>query len=189
MSQSASAVAFNCVLTGSVDNRLQCCICFVTMLRPVSLKCGHSGCQIGMEEHVKKANNPTCPICRAVISDETLSVNIALDNLTKEMPVRCVTTSCKWTGVYGSAKNHYERCPKAEVTCEKDGCEQQLPREEMPAHEETYGEKRIHCLECRRAVKREAMEHHKASVYVNAVIQCPLRCEVSLPRYGVIENV
>ena len=161
---------------------------FVTMLKPVSLKCSHSGCQICMEEHVKKANNPTCPICRAVINDETLSVNIARDNLTKEMPVRCVLSSCNWTGVYGSAKNHYKRCPKAEVTCEQDGCEQQLPCEEMPAHEETCGKKRIRCPECRRAVKREAMEHHKASVCVNAVIQCPLRCETSLPRYELIER-
>ncbi|XP_068757571.1 TNF receptor-associated factor 3-like [Montipora capricornis] len=158
MSQSASAVAFNCVLTGSVDDRLQCCICFVTMLKPVSLKCGHSWCQICMEEHVRKAVNPTCPICRAVINDETLSVNIALDNLTKEMPVRCVISGCDWTGVYGSAKSHYERCPKVEVTCKQDGCEQQLPREEMPAHEETCGKKRIRCSECRRAVKRDAME-------------------------------
>ena len=159
---------------------------FVTMLKPVSLKCGHSGCQICMEEHVRKAVNPTCPICRAVINDETLSVNIALDNLTKEMPVRCVISGCDWTGVYGSAKSHYERCPKVEVTCEQDGCEQQLPREEMPAHEETCGKKRIRCSECRRAVKRESMEHHQASVCVNAVIYCPLRCETSLPRYDLI---
>ena len=67
---------------------------FVTMFKPVSLKCSHSGCQSCMEEHVRKAVNPTCPICRAVINDETLSVNIALDNLTKEMPVRCVISGC-----------------------------------------------------------------------------------------------
>ena len=156
---------------------------FVTMLKPVSLKCGHSGCPICMEEHVGKAVNP---ICRAVINDETRSVNIALDNLAKEMPVRCVSSGCDWTGVYGSAKSHYERCPKVKVRCEQDGCEQQLPREEMPAHEETCAKKGIRCSECRRAVKRESMEHHQASVCVNAVIYCPLRCETSLPRYDLI---
>ena len=114
---------------------------FVTMLKPVSLKCGHSGCQICMEKHVRKAVNLTCPICKAVIKDETFSVNNTLDNLTKEMPVRCVISGCDWTGVNGSAKSHFERCPKEKVTCEQDGCERQLPREEMSAYEETCGKK------------------------------------------------
>ncbi|XP_068737972.1 TNF receptor-associated factor 5-like [Montipora capricornis] len=183
MSQSASAVTFNCVLTGSVDDRLQCCICFVTMLKPISLKCGHSGCQICMEEHVRKAVNPTCPICRAVINDGALSVNIALDNLTKEMPVWCVISGSDWTGVYGSAKSHYERCPKVKLRCEQDRCKHHLPREEMPAHKETCGKKRIRCSECRRAVKRESMEHHQASVY------CPLKCETSLPRSHIFLHI
>ena len=159
------------------------------MLKPVSLKCGHSGCQICMEQHLTTATNPTCPICRAIINYEPLSVNVALDNLTKELPVRCVSRSCDWTGVYGSARSHYELCPKVKVTCSQDGCERQLTREEMPAHEATCEKKKIPCPECKQSVNRESLEHHRDSDCINAVIQCPLMCATSFPRYGLINRL
>ena len=60
------------------------------MLKPVTLLCGHSGCQECLTNLVATENDPHCPICRvAIVPTNPLKVNITLNYLTSSLNVMC----------------------------------------------------------------------------------------------------
>ncbi len=68
----------------STQNIFECPICINIMMDPVSLHCGHSGCQKCLQEYYDPSANPVqdkCALCRADIPREqrrNLKVNVTL---------------------------------------------------------------------------------------------------------------
>lgn len=86
------------------------------MLKPVTLACGHSGCQEYLAKLIRIEPNPKCPLCKqSVPSKATLNLNITLNDLTSQLEVRCTNSGCVWKGTYDSAEDHTNRCPKVRL--------------------------------------------------------------------------
>lgn len=177
--------AFNCRFTRQVDPQLQCSICYSTMLKPVSLGCGHSGCRECLTELVTKTLMPKCPMCRTELRADSICVNIALDHITSELAVECLSVGCGWKGSYGQAPEHFKKCPKLQVVCNNEECQHKSIREEMPNHIASCSKKKIPCSECHVCVKWELQQKHQAEQCPNAVIQCPLDCGSTIPRSSI----
>ena len=105
------------------------------MLKPVTLLCGHSGCQECLTNLVASSNKPVCPMCRRDIPPNTpLNVNVTLNYLMSRLNVICTNIGCHWSGTYEMAENHSNHCPMVKVECENDGCHYEDTREAMPSH-------------------------------------------------------
>ena len=101
------------------------------MLKPVSLGCGHSGCKTCIEMLFQldaSGAAPKCALCRTTLTEKTgsLGINFALDNLTRDLPVQCMSSGCTWKGIYSDARSHHLVCAKLEVKCGNDGCHYKL---------------------------------------------------------------
>ena len=101
-----------CILT---ENSF--CYSFITMLKPISLNCGHSGCKKCFDEMTTSTNSLKCLICWTEFKAQTLSANVALDNITRDLPVRCLSSGCSWRGSYEDTQQHQRDCPKVEIEC------------------------------------------------------------------------
>ena len=154
------------------------------MLKPVSLGCGHSGCRECLTELVTKTLMPKCPMCRTELRADSICVNIALDHITSELAVECLSVGCGWKGSYGQAPEHLKTCPKLQVVCNNEECQHKSIREEMPNHIASCSKKKIPCSECHVCVKWELLQKHQAEQCPNAVIQCPLDCGSTIPTYA-----
>ncbi|KAK2562633.1 TNF receptor-associated factor 5 [Acropora cervicornis] len=155
------------------------------MLKPVSLGCGHSGCRECLTELVTKTLMPKCPMCRTELRADSICVNIALDHITSELAVECLSVGCGWKGSYGQAPEHFKTCPKLQVVCNNEECQHKSIREEMPNHIASCSKKKIPCSECHVCVKWELLQKHQAEQCPNAVIQCPLDCGSTIPRSSI----
>ena len=157
---------------------------FNTMLKPISLNCGHSGCQTCFGDMNANLRSSTikCPICRTLCNVQTLNVNVALDNLTQDLAVECQNLGCDWKGRYGDAQKHFKECPKLESQCENEGCEHMLAREHMADHAESCAKRKVRCPDCSKSVISDRLSQHRSSRCDHASTQCPLSCRTSLPR-------
>lgn len=157
------------------------------MLRPVSLQCGHSGCQNCLQT-LAKERGPKCPTCYAEFDDQALSITYILDDVTSSLPVRCINKDCKWKGAYQNAPDHFEQCPKLEIECPNDECEHVEFREHMAAHSATCVKRKLPCPDCNKSVIWESLANHHTEECPNPSTECPLSCGVTIPRYvGKIE--
>ena len=96
---------------------------FFTMLHPVSLSCGHSGCKDCIEELVKiRGPRSRCPVCLQYFDGKSVKQNFTLQQITRALPVKCCNGDCGWEGIYENAATHYGQCPKLEIECPNDGC-------------------------------------------------------------------
>lgn len=71
-----------------------------TMLRPVTLSCGHSGCQDCLAKLSAMATHPRCPLCKKNI-DSDLNINFSLHAITSHFEVYCTNDGCQWKGNFG----------------------------------------------------------------------------------------
>lgn len=116
-----------------------------SMLKPVSLSCGHSGCKDCIEELVKlKGPRSKCPVCRDYFDSQSLKNNIALHQITRALPVKCCNRDCGWEGIYENAAAHYAQCPKLDMECPNVGCYCTEIREDMAAHAAYVPRERCH---------------------------------------------
>jgi len=174
MTENAS---LNCAFDGNVDSGLLCNICYCPMLRPVMLRCGHSGCQVCIQELLNNSNaHSRCPMCRADFEREDIRPNVALAKLTSELQVHCQSLDCGWFGKYGNAALHYQSCPKVPMQCQHDECGYIAARERIASHADSCPKRNLPCPECQREVKFENLQEHKKKWCANALIKCPLSC-------------
>lgn len=164
---------------------------FYTMLKPVSLSCGHSGCKSCIEmlfQAVGSGAAPKCALCRTTLTEtpSSLGINVALDNLTRELPVQCMSSGCMWRGIYSDARSHHHVCGKLEVECGNHGCHHKCAREQMAQHADTCMKKEIPCSDCKKSVTRDLMDRHRSSLCFHAGVLCPLGCGTTLPRSHII---
>ena len=115
----------------------------------------------------------------------SLGINYVLHQFTQDLPVKCMSSGCTWSGVYSDAGSHCSVCGKLELKCENDGCLYMSTREEMPQHAAACLKKEIPCPDCKKSVMRELMERHRSLLCFHAMIHCPLDCGTPLPRYDV----
>lgn len=153
------------------------------MLKPVCLNCGHSGCRECLTELTAQNAMPKCPMCRKHFRAASMSVNVALDHVTSELPVECLSDGCGWKGTYGKCPDHFHTCPKLRIKCENTGCLHEAVREEMLSHAASCNKRKVPCPDCTQSVTWELFKDHQGKCS-NAVVQCPLGCGKPFHRYG-----
>ena len=154
------------------------------MLKPVSLSCGHSGCKDCIEELVKiRGPRSICPQCGVRFDPRSLKNNIALHQITRALPVKCCNRDCGWEGIYENAATHYAQCPKLDIECPNVSCYCTEIREGMAAHAAVCPKRKVPCPECKRSVMWESLPEHQTVDCANAIVECPLGCGESFPRY------
>lgn len=128
------------------------------MLKPVMLRCGHSGCQVCIHELLNNSNvHSRCPMCRADFEREDIRPNVALAKLTSELRVHCQSLDCGWSSKYGNAALHYQSCPKVPMQRQNDECGYVAARERIASHADSCPKRNLPCPECQREVKFESL--------------------------------
>ena len=151
------------------------------MLRPVTLSCGHSGCQDCLAKLSAMATHPRCPLCKKNI-DSDLNINFSLHAITSHFEVYCTNDGCQWKGNFGCSEEHSNRCAKLKLQCENNGCHQFLRRGEMVSHLLECPKKQTSCSHCGGSIAREWLQRHITSWCSHKLISCPLGCKMILPR-------
>ncbi|XP_074625721.1 uncharacterized protein LOC141883953 [Acropora palmata] len=181
MTENAS---LNCAFDGNVDSGLLCNICYCPMLKPVMLRCGHSGCQVCIQELLNNSNaHSRCPMCRADFEREDIRPNVALAKLTRELQINCQSLDCGWSGKYGNVAFHYQSCPKVPMQCQHDECGYVAARERITSHADSCPKRNLPCPECQREVKFENLQEYKKKwSHINLHLHhCPekgLECQI-----------
>ena len=181
-----SGIVLSCKVIDESSLLKQNCISysFFTMLNPVSLSCGHSGCKDCIEELVKiQGPRSRCPVCNLYFDGKSVKQNITLKQITWALPVKCCNRDCGWEGVYQNAAAHYGQCPKLDIECPNGGCFRTDVRESMDAHAAVCPKRKVPCPECKRPVVWETLPDHQTEDCPNAIMECPLSCGESFPRY------
>ena len=156
---------------------------FTTMLKPVTLSCGHSGCQKCLTNLVASNSSPACPLCRRAITPTTpLNVNVALNYLTRKLNVVCTNTGCQWSGTYEMADYHTNHCPKVKVKWDNDGCHYVDTRESMASHALSCVKRKTQCKNCGISLAEERLDEHDAFLCSYGIIPCPIGCQSIFPR-------
>lgn len=149
--------------------------------KPVTFGCGHSGCLNCLTTLVSIAT-PKCPLCRAPFKGDELTINVSMDRMTRNLPLKCNSQGCEWQGSYSEAEGHWKQCPKVEESCPNDSCVHMAVREEMAAHMDACPKQKISCPDCKLSVTREWLGRHRTSMCSDSAMQCPLRCGTSIQR-------
>ena len=155
------------------------------MFKPVTLPCGHSCCKKCLENLVVatlSTNPPHCPVCRQEMP-ANLNINVCLHQLTNNLAVGCSNAGCSWKGSYAEAESHESECPKWVVECVNEGCGHSATREEIREHGGTCKKAQVRCAKCRKRVAREDLQLHLEKSCWFSMMDCPLGCGATLPRY------
>lgn len=155
------------------------------MVKPVTLACGHSGCQSCLATAFAMLSSPKCPLCKKVFpSGAALNVNIVLDDITSRLEIKCTNSGCEWVGKLENHSQHSNTCAKLLVECQNRGCMEKKPREEMGRHISQCEKQELPCRDCGKRVTRDSMREHmySESLCSHKGIPCPLSCGTNLPR-------
>ena len=73
------------------------------MLKPVTLRCGHSGCfdcyeKIIATQQQSGRTKGLCAECRHQFGKDELTINVAMRKLTNNLEVTCANKGCLWKG-------------------------------------------------------------------------------------------
>ena len=153
------------------------------MFKPVTLACGHSGCQSCLATAFTMSSSPKCPLCKKVFpSVAALNVNIVLDDITSRLEIKCTNSGCEWVGKLVNHSEHSNTCAKLLVECQNRGCMEKKPREEMGRHISQCEKQELPCRDCGKRVTRDSMREHSESLCSHKRIPYPLSCGTNLPR-------
>lgn len=174
------------ILLGLRITVVECIAMFLSslnvILKPITLSCGHSGCEKCLANLARIAT-PKCHTCRTPFTANGLKLNVIMDTMTRDLNVKCLSGGCEWSGIYPEAEDHYNECPKLEERCKNEHCTHVAARETMPAHEDVCPKQKLPCMDCKLLVPRDGIQHHHDFMCVNSPVQCPLECGTLLPRY------
>lgn len=181
-----SGIVLSCKVIDESSLLKQNCISysFFTMLNPVSLSCGHSGCKDCILELVK-IQGPRSPLpgMQSIFWWKISETKHYLEINHLALPVKCCNRDCGWEGVYQNAAAHYGQCRKLDIECPNGGCFRTDVRESMDAHAAVCPKRKVPCPECKRPVVWETLPDHQTEDCPNAIMECPLSCGESFPRY------
>lgn len=121
-----------------VDEDLMCQICLQPFVAPLDTPCGHTFCQVCMNNYLKV--NPMCPLDRKPLTDMSCSPsNLVLKRLLDKLPVTCPNSdSCDELLQRGLLSDHLRyRCSGTMVACQfaGAGCDFRGPTKKMTAHQ------------------------------------------------------
>ena len=159
-------------------------------MKPVTLRCGHSGCMdclaniISLSSNTSASRGP-CPVCRQLFHLDELHLNVSLDKLTRGLKMECCNGDCQWKGTLEEARAHGKNCPKAVASCPHDGCPNVSTKEEIERHQGDCQFRKIECLGCRTLVRRTNKAEHETNRCNYSSVDCPLGCGTKLPRYEI----
>ena len=154
------------------------------MVKPVTLACGHSGCQNCLAQLIAIQTAPECPLCKTQVPSSTqLNVNIALADITANLDIECTNNGCQWQGTLEEHSQHSSSCGKLSVQCKNRGCNEVMLREEMTVHISQCVKQNVPCQDCGKSVTRDSMQEHVDHFCSHKRISCPLSCGSSLPRF------
>lgn len=151
------------------------------MLKPVTLRCGHSGFYDCYEKIVATQQQSgrtkgLCAECRYQFGKDELSIHVAMRKLANKLEVTCPNKGCNWNGKFPDAENHGNDCVKRVVSC-LNGCAFRSERENIHVHLSSCTKGKVECPQCRKTVERAELSHH-GCMYAN--LPCPLGCETDI---------
>lgn len=158
-------------------------------MKPVTLRCGHSGCMDCLNSIISLSSNTSasrgpCLVCRQPFHlDELPCLNVSLDKLTRGLKLECCNRDCQWKGTLDEAREHGKNCPKAVASCPHEGCPNVSTREEIERHQGDCQFRKRECLGCRTLVRRANQQDHETHGCNYSRVDCPLECGTKLPRY------
>ena len=89
------------------------------MVKPVTLKCGHSGCYkclerlLDLQEQQRGESTALCPLCRTVrFGRDALTINVSMDRIPSDLPLSCNNMECRWEGTLEDAQKHQTQCTR-----------------------------------------------------------------------------
>ena len=156
------------------------------MSKPVTLRCGHSGCfdcfDNLLQYHEQKGNSKApCHICRShAFGRDSLTVNFALDSVTRQLDVTCANQDCLWKGKFHQAEKHHNECIYRLVKCPNNNCQMIMKRENIDAHWMLCAKQTVLCPDCQKLVERDEMSSHTQRGCIYAKMSCPLGCGMNL---------
>ena len=109
-----------------------------------------------------------CEICRQ-------PVTTFCPNRLANVALGMVHGHCKWCGseiTLNQAKDHLERCPELEVSCQQ--CQESIKQKEMDAHRSTCLMMDVVC-ECGIRFKRKYKQNHQDLFCSFTEVPCPLK--------------
>eukprot|EP01041_Mallomonas_annulata_P009978 gene9978-20748_t len=140
------------------DNHdLICSICMDVLNDPTQCNAGHLFCRTCILEYLKKS--ASCPTCREVLTDKSLSVNRFVKNLVSTIPIRCSTSileannaiesKCQWNGTLETLEEHLNICEFVEISCVNNECKIKVPRRKMATHSAECQYRWTSCPHCK----------------------------------------
>ena len=157
-------------------------------MKPVTLRCGHSGCMDCLNSIISLSSNTSvsrgpCPVCRQPFHLDELHLNVSLDKLTRGLKLECCNRDCQCKGTLDEAREHGKNCPKAVASCPHEGCPNVSTREEIERHQDDCQFRKLECLGCRTLVRRANQQDHETDGCNYSRVDCPLGCGTKVPRY------
>ena len=159
------------------------------MNRPVSLLCGHSGCQECIHQLISNQSGggreKVCAVCREPINEHMLNISIPLSSVISKLNVKCTNVGCTWVGEHGSKERHQETCSFLLLEC-PNGCPGSHLRDSLERHLEICPQEKVPCKYCTAEVERYILDQHEPTCQEKPG-PCPLNCGHNLPRSVIIQ--
>ena len=116
------------------------------MNRPVSLLCGHSGCQECIHQLISNQSGggreKACAVCREPINEHMLNISIPLSSVISKLNVKCTNVGCTWVGEHGSKERHQETYSFLLLEC-PNGCPGSHLRDSLERHLEICPQEKV----------------------------------------------
>jgi Zinc finger, C3HC4 type (RING finger)/TRAF-type zinc finger len=163
------------------EPHLQCPICHITLIDPVSLECSHWFCEDCLDDYWKTTLKPgsrkACPACRSTAVRKRRAPRITI-NMCNEVKVRCPSKGCHAVVTREALESHLvDSCRELEVVCPGLGCRKRLKAKQLD-YDKCRHETHVEC-ECEEFVLREELERHRETVCSSREVQCE-HCEETM---------
>lgn len=177
-----------------VDLKFLCPLCEHVMNDPTQCQEGHMFCRTCILQHINSI--PDCPTCKMHLSVDRLSLSLFVKTEIGKLQVRCRSTltnrdelSCTWTSTLNDVDDHCSQCEFISINCQNDGCDKRVQRRHVDCHDLECAHKLLSCEFCGLYLKRSALDDHKSMICRRRPIECPNRCNVTVPLDELNEHI